>query len=142
MVLRRMAEELGIADRVQWVNRIPSDQMPAFYRRLDVLVLPSRSLPNWKEQFGRVLIEAMSCGVAVIGSDSGEIPHVIGDAGLIFPEEDVPSLTAHLQRLLDDRAAASDLGLAGRARVLAHFTMAQIAAETVAIYYKLVGMSH
>lgn len=135
--LRNMAEELGIADRIQWVNRIPSDQMPAFYRGLDVLVLPSRTLPNWKEQFGRVLIEAMSCGVAVIGSDSGEIPHVIGDAGLIFPEEDAASLTAHLQRLLDDHSAARRLGQVGRMRVLTHFTMSHIAAETVAVYHKL-----
>jgi glycosyltransferase involved in cell wall biosynthesis len=138
MVLRRMAEELGIADRVQWVNRIPSDQMPTFYRGLDVLALPSRTLPNWKEQFGRVLIEAMSCGVAVIGSDSGEIPHVISAAGLIFPEEDAARLAAHLQRLLDDRSATRQLGQAGRARVLAHFTMAHIAAETVAVYRRLV----
>ena len=41
---------------------------------------------GWKEQFGHVIIEAMACKVPVIGSDSGEIPHVIGDAGLIFPE--------------------------------------------------------
>jgi len=45
---------------------------------LDVLVLPSRSRSFWKEQFGRVLIEAMACGVPVIGSSSGEIPNVIG----------------------------------------------------------------
>ncbi len=138
-ILRGMAEELGIPAQVEWVSRIPSDRMADFYRGLDVLVLPSRTLPNWKEQFGRVLIEAMACGVAVVGSDSGEIPHVIGDAGLVFPEEDVVALTGHLQRLLDDRAEAKRLGEAGRARVLARFTMAHIAAETVAVYRKLLA---
>ena len=79
--LRELARELGVADRVEFVGRLPSTQMPDFYRRLDVLALPSRTTPTWKEQFGRVLIEAMACGVPVVGSDSGEIPHVIGDAG-------------------------------------------------------------
>lgn len=135
--LRRMAGELGVASKVEWAQRIPSDRMPAFYQGLDVLVLPSRTLPNWKEQFGRVLIEAMACGVAVIGSDSGEIPHVVGGAGLIFPEENVTELMAHLQRLLDDRSVVHQLGAAGRARVLAHFTMSHVAGETVAVYRKL-----
>lgn len=139
--LRRMAEELGVAARIGWEQRIPSDRMAAFYRGLDVLVLPSRTLPNWKEQFGRVLIEAMACGVAVVGSNSGEIPHVIGDAGLIFPEEDAVGLAAHLQRLLDDRTETQRLAQAGRARVLAHFTMAHIAAETVAVYHRLLESS-
>lgn len=135
--LRVMAEELGVAARVEWVLHIPSVQMADFYRGLDVLVLPSRTLPNWKEQFGRVLIEAMACGVVVVGSDSGEIPHVIGDAGLVFPEENTAALAGHLQRLLENRAEAKRLGDAGRARVLAHFTMAHIAAETVAVYRRL-----
>jgi len=137
MTLRRLAEELGVAEQIEWEQRIPSDQMPAFYRGVDVLVLPSRTLPNWKEQFGRVLVEAMACGVAVVGSDSGEIPYVIGDAGLIFPEEDAVGLAVHLQRLLDNRSDVKRLGLAGRARVFAHFTMAHIAAETVAVYHRL-----
>ena len=135
--LRRTAEALGVAARVEWAQRIPSDRMAVFYRGLDVLVLPSRTTPNWKEQFGRVLIEAMACAVAVVGSASGEIPHVIGDAGLIFAEGDVAALAGHLQRLLDDRSETARLGQAGRARVLAHFTMAHIAAETVAVYHRL-----
>lgn len=135
--LRAITEALGVGDRVEWVGRIPSDRMADFYRGLDVLVLPSRTLPNWKEQFGRVLIEAMACAVPVVGSDSGEIPHVIGDAGLVFAEEDQDGLAAHLQRLLNEPATRLRLGEAGRARVLVHFTMARIAAETVAVYAKV-----
>ncbi len=108
--------------------------MPDFYRRLDVLALPSRTTPTWKEQFGRVLIEAMACGVPVVGSDSGEIPHVIGDAGLIFAEDDVAALRTHLQRLADDAVQRLHLGEMGRERVLARYTMARIAQETVAVY--------
>ena len=115
--------------------------MPAFYHTLDVLVLPSRSRPNWKEQFGRVLIEAMACGVPVVGSTCGEIPMVIGDAGLIFPENDCAALTAALQSLLDDRAQRTALAAAGRRRVLERFTMQQVAADTVAAYRRLLALS-
>lgn len=135
--LARLSKELGIAERVHVGERLASEQMPDFYRSLDVLVLPSRTRPNWKEQFGRVLIEAMACGVAVIGSDSGEIPNVIGEAGLIFPEEDVDALRRCLQLLLADEAARKRLAAAGRRRALTHFTMRRIAQETVGIYEEL-----
>lgn len=132
--LGELAGELGIAGRVAFAGRVPSTEAPGFYRQLDVLVLPSVSRPNWVEQFGRVLIEAMACGIPVVGSDSGEIPWVIGDAGVIFPEGDVPALAAALQGLIDDGQHRRELAERGRARVLGHFTMAQIAAETVAVY--------
>ncbi len=139
--LVEQARHLGIADRVRWEERIPTHAMPAFYHGLDVLVLPSRTRPNWKEQFGRVLIEAMSCGVAVVGSDSGEIPRVSGSAGLVFPEGDAAALRDALQTLLDDRARRAALGAAGRQRVLQQFTMQRIAAETVAVYREVAARS-
>jgi glycosyltransferase involved in cell wall biosynthesis len=132
-----LAANLGIADRVRFDSRLESHAMPTFYQGLDVFVLPSRTLPTWKEQFGRVLIEAMSCAVPVVGSNSGEIPNVIGDAGLLFAEGDAVALGFHLQRLLDDPELRAKLGQAGRARVLAHYTMQQIAAQTVDVYHAL-----
>jgi glycosyltransferase involved in cell wall biosynthesis len=80
------------------------------------------------------LVEAMACGVPVIGSDSGEIPHVIGDAGLIFPEGQAGTLQAHLARLLADPDLRADLARRGRERVLARYTQAQVAAQTYAVY--------
>ena len=139
--LARLARKLGIQERVRFLGRLPSHAMPDFYRALDVLVLPSRTRPNWKEQFGRVLVEAMACGVPVIGSDSGEIPHVIGQGakagGLIFPEEDAQALGCRLQELAGAPEQRRQLGQAGRARVLERFTMARIAQETVAVYRQL-----
>ena len=135
--LATLAHTLSIAEHVVIGEPLASTAMPAFYQALDVLVLPSRSLPSWQEQFGRVLIEAMACGVAVIGSQSGEIPHVIGDAGLLFAEGDVTALREHLQQLLDDRARLTRLGAAGRQRVLDCFTMQQIATQTVTIYQSI-----
>jgi len=135
--LDELVHRLELAGRVTFAEPIPSLRMPAFYRELDVLVLPSRSRPNWIEQFGRVLIEAMACGVVVVGSDCGEIPHVIGDAGMVFPEGDVVALRECLVRLMHDPDLRADLIRRGRERVLAHFTQAQIAAQTVAVYRKM-----
>jgi glycosyltransferase involved in cell wall biosynthesis len=132
-----LAAQLGIADRVRFDARLDSHLMPAFYQELDAFVLPSRTLPTWKEQFGRVLIEAMSCAVAVVGSTSGEIPKVMGEAGLLFAEGDVDALAGHLQRLSADPALCAKLGQAGRARVLANYTMQHIAAQTVDVYHAL-----
>jgi glycosyltransferase involved in cell wall biosynthesis len=113
--------------------------MPTYYHQLDALVLPSRTRPNWKEQFGRVLVEAMACGVPVIGSDSGEIPYVIGDAGLIFPEGQIEILRAHLSRLLADPDLRADLTRRGRERVLDRFTQAQVANQTYQVYRALLA---
>ncbi|MBN1179740.1 MAG: glycosyltransferase [Anaerolineae bacterium] len=137
--LETQARRLGLGERITFQPPVPSLQMPEFYHQLDALVLPSRSRPNWIEQFGRVLIEAMACGVPVVGSDCGEIPHVIGDAGLVFPEGDAAALRAHLARLAAAPALRADLARRGRERVLAHYTQTHIAAQTVAVYRMLMG---
>jgi glycosyltransferase involved in cell wall biosynthesis len=137
--LQAQAQALGLGDRVSFDAPLPSGQMPAYYRQLDVLVLPSRTRPNWKEQFGRVLVEAMACGVAVIGSDSGEIPNVVGDAGLLFPEGEAEQLRAHLTRLLGDPDLRAELARRGRERVLARYTQAQVAAQTYEVYRSILA---
>lgn len=129
-----LCQSLRIADHVQWLPQVPTAQVPAHLRQLHALVLPSRTQPNWKEQFGRVLIEAMACGVPVVGSDSGEISNVIGDAGLIFPEGDADALRAHLQRLLTDDTLWQTLSQCGYRRALERFTQAQVARDTVDVY--------
>src|SRR5439155_22851925 len=113
---------------------VPSVLMPDELRQLDVLVLPSRRQPNWAEQFGRVLVEAMACGVPVIGSNCGEIPNVVGDAGLIFPEGDPAALRSALEQLIGSSGLRADLAKRGRQRVLDRFTHRRIAEDTVAIY--------
>ena len=137
--LRALTERLGLSERVAFRERLPSVEMPRFYQTADVLVLPSRTRPNWMEQFGRVLIEAMACGVAIVGAESGEIPHVIGDAGLLFSEDDAVALRAALSRLVASSQLRMDLGARGRERVLAHFTQRQIAQKTVAVYREMLA---
>ena len=125
---------LGLPNRARFYGHVPSEEMPRHLAMMDVLVLPSLTRPNWKEQFGRVLIEAMACEVPVIGSDSGEIPHVVGDGGLIFPEGNAEVLRHLLAALRDDPIRGRELGCKGRARVLAHYTQAKVADATVSLY--------
>lgn len=132
--LRVLAEQLRVAARVEFRPPLPSTRMPEFYRALDAFVLPSRALPNWKEQFGRVLIEAMACGVPVIASRCGEAPNVVGDAGLTFDEEDDAALAEHLTTLTAQPRLRAELSRRGRERVLACFTMRHIADRTAAVY--------
>jgi glycosyltransferase involved in cell wall biosynthesis len=135
--LARLATQLGLDQHVAFLGRVGSTSMPAFFASIDALVLPSRTTPTWKEQFGRVLVEAMACQTPVIGSDSGEIPQVIGDAGLIFAEGDAQALASQLLRLSADSTLRAELARRGRARVLAHFTQERIAAATYQVYRQM-----
>jgi|DewCreStandDraft_1066081.scaffolds.fasta_scaffold01111_2 glycosyltransferase involved in cell wall biosynthesis len=134
--LARRAATAGVSERVTFLPWVPSRAVADHLRRFDVLVLPSRSTPRWQEQFGRVLVEAMACGVPVVGSSSGEIPHVIGEAGLVYPEGDCAALRACLERLWADHdlwQACAQRGLE-RASAFAH---ERIAEQTVAFYRQL-----
>ena len=136
--LQAQARALGVTAYIDFQGWLPSLRMPAFYRQLDALVLPSRARPNWVEQFGRVLIEAMASGVPVVGSDCGEIPHVIDDAGLVFPEDDASALRRCLTQLIQEPETAARLARRGRERVLQHFTQERIASRTVSVYRKMI----
>lgn len=100
--------------------------MPDEYAQMDVLVLPSRTTPTWAEQFGRVLVEALWCGVPVVGFDSGEIRWVIEETGggLVVAEGDRAALTDALQRLRSDEGLRRDLAAQGRRRVEEVFSLA------------------
>jgi glycosyltransferase involved in cell wall biosynthesis len=124
----------GIAGRLRIASAVPSMEVPATLRSFDLLVLPSRTTPNWKEQFGRVLVEAMSCGVPVVATRSGEIPHVVGDAGVLVPEGDSTALRDAIARIASDAALRDDLRQRGRAHVLSRYTQAAIARRYVAVY--------
>ncbi|MGN6758805.1 MAG: glycosyltransferase family 4 protein [Thermomicrobiales bacterium] len=139
--LRERAARLGIAGQVEFAPMAPSHDVPGWLQRFDVLAVPSLTTPTWKEQFGRVIIEAMASAVPVVGSDSGEIPHVIADAGMIVPEGDPDALAGALQTLLDDETCRQRLAAAGRTRVLAHYTWERIARQYLAVYEQMCASS-
>lgn len=130
----------GLDSRVTIRPRVPSTEMPDLMRTLSAVVLPSLTTSAWKEQFGRVLVEAMASGVPVIGSDSGEIPNVIGDAGIIVPEGDEAALAGALSRLHGDAELRHSLGMRGRQRVLERFTQTRVADKTYEAYRLALGM--
>lgn len=137
--LQALAERHGIVDRVEFAPAVATTEIPEALAGMDVLVLPSLTRHNWKEQFGRVLIEAMACDVPVVGSDSGEIPNVIGDAGMIVPENSAEALAECLRRLCENAALREEYRRRGRGRVLERFTQEQVARQTAAVYQQVLG---
>ncbi len=135
--LEEQATRLGVSERVTFKSGVPTYEAPRVLQDMDVLVLPSLTRPNWKEQFGRVLAEAMSCETPVIGSDSGEIPYVIADAGLIFPEGNARELSQRVHQLLNDPELYTTLARKGRQRVLENYTQEQIAVQTYEVYREM-----
>ncbi|MDA0266915.1 MAG: hormogonium polysaccharide biosynthesis glycosyltransferase HpsO [Cyanobacteria bacterium] len=144
--LENLAVELGIRDRILWVESVPHDDVPRYINLMSTLVLPSETTykfktltaAGWKEQFGHVIIEAMASQVPVIGSDSGEIPHVIQAAGLVFPEGQADELADRLRELLTQPDFARDLGQQGYDRAMAHYTNQALARQTLDFYRELV----
>jgi len=117
------------AGRVHVQTGVPHDEVPAWLNAMDVLCAPSQSTPAWREQFGRMLIEGMACGVAVIASDSGEMPFVVGDAGLVVGEADGGAWTEAVERLVTDARTRQDYGARGIVRAHARFTWPDIARQ-------------
>jgi len=138
-VLEEEAKRLGVSARVTIRPSVPTYEVPEMLAAFDVHVLPSRTFPNWKEQFGRTLAEAMACETPVIGSDSGEIPYVIGDAGLVFPEGNAQELAARVRQLLDDPLLYAELAAKGRRRVLELYTQERIARQTFEVYQEMLA---
>jgi glycosyltransferase involved in cell wall biosynthesis len=137
--LQESAVSAGLEGRLHMVGVVHNTGLPGYMNALDLFVLPSETRSNWREQFGRVIVEAMSCGVPVVGSDSGEIPSVLGDTGLIFPEGDWHALAAHLRALVADHSLRARLSHAGRERVLKLFATEKVAAQHYAIYEEMVA---
>lgn len=135
------ARSLSIAERVVMCDHVPSHEMPEYLNCLHCLVLPSEVRPNWKEQFGRILIEAMACSVPVIGADSGEIPNVVGDAGLIFHSGNSDDLYGKLMMIVQDGQLHDSLRQKGLERVLSLFTQRYVAERTYEVYKSIMAGS-
>lgn len=130
-------EAAGLTDKVHFISGVPAAEVPPLLSAMDVLCVPSLSTDTWREQFGRVLIEAMACGVPVLGSTSGEIPHVLGDAGLIAEEGNVQEWADALMRLMDDRALRASMRAKGIKRVAEHYTNEHLAKQITDFYAEL-----
>jgi glycosyltransferase involved in cell wall biosynthesis len=147
--LMSKAKENQIQDRIIWVESVPHDQVCNYINLMSTLVLPSETTyefktltaAGWKEQFGHVLIEAMACKVPVIGSNSGEIPHVIGETGLVFPEGDAQALAHCLLQLMEKSELARNLAEMGYQKAMAQYTNKALAKQQWEFYQELIEES-
>lgn len=133
--LKKMAEEINISQYINWQLAVLHDKVPEIMSQIDILVLPSRSIPSWKEQFGLVLAQAMSMGIPVIGSDCGAIPEVIGKDELIFHEEDYRSLASLLKKMIMDENYYQKISRYGVLRSRQNFTNDIIVEKLLKLFY-------
>lgn len=134
--LRRAIEAAGLRERFVFTGAVSHKEAGAYLRCMDVLVLPSRTTPSWKEQFGRVIIESLACGVPVVGSNSGQIPHLLRDTGggLVFQEGDAGDLAEKLGALAGDAALRRRLGAQGGQTVRRRYTCEAVADQLYRVF--------
>lgn len=128
-----LAARNGVSERVVTFDARHED-MPQYISAAHCAVLPSITTPRLMEQFGRVIAEAMACGVPVIGSSSGNIPYMIGEDGLIFPEKDAQVLAHSITRLAEDKGLRHDLAQRGRQRAVERHSLVTQARMMMDLY--------
>ena len=135
------ARELGLNDRIRFLPPASGDKVAQFMASLDALVLMSETTRTWKEQFGRVIIEAQASGVPVIGSDSGNIPFVTSDGGWTVREGDATSLAALIERLDTHRDLVHD-ARARATRNVQRFTQSVVSASLLGAWRQAAASRH
>jgi glycosyltransferase involved in cell wall biosynthesis len=135
--LEAQVRALGLRSRVHFTGW--REDVPEMLALCDLFVLPS-----FGEHFGRVLVEAMAMGKAVVATDAGGVPEIVvhGECGLLVPPGDPRALAEALLALLRDPVRADRLGRAGRRRTEAQFDIARHAEAVEAAYSQLVSASH
>jgi glycosyltransferase involved in cell wall biosynthesis len=133
--LRTWADRYG--DRVRLCTNVKHGDVPQYLNAMDILCAPSQTMPNWQEQFGRMLIEAFACGVPVIGSDSGEIPYVIQDAGVVVGEKDEQGWLEALSDLLESPSRRDELAAKGLERSHSIYAWPVIAKQYLEFFTEL-----
>jgi glycosyltransferase involved in cell wall biosynthesis len=133
--LRRWAADFG--DSVRIVTGVRHDRVPAYLNAMDILCAPSQTTSRWREQFGRMLVEAFACGVPVIASNSGEIPYSVGDAGVIVDERDESQWVAALAALLESPSRRKELANRGLDRARTQFDWRVVARKHLGFFDEL-----
>ena len=136
-VLRQLAEDLGIGDRVIFTGKRQADELRWYYGAGDVSVTTP-----WYEPFGLTPLEGMACGRPVVGSAVGGITYTIADGvtGFLVPPRDPAALADRLEQLLTNPALRDQLGRAARERVEREFTWDRVVERTAALYGAVLGM--
>jgi glycosyltransferase involved in cell wall biosynthesis len=128
----------NLRERAEFAGAVNFALVPEYFNQMDLLVIPTETTKRIREQFGRVIVEAMASGVPVIGSTCGAIPEVIGDAGLVFSEGDADALASGMRQMLSDQSLRERLSIAGQARV-EQYSWEQVAKKTYELYRQVIG---
>jgi glycosyltransferase involved in cell wall biosynthesis len=123
--LRRFAD--AHPGRVHIATGVSHHDVPPWLNAMTMMCAPSQTTPRWREQFGRMLIEAMACGVPAITADSGEMPAVVGDAGVVVGERDTAAWAATIDRLAADPHERHRLAARGLERAHSHYAWPVVA---------------
>lgn len=131
--MERLADTLGVKDRVRFLGRVSQENLPKVYAACDLFVLPSVSR---LEAFGIVALEAMATGKPVVVADIPGVREVIEDEreGLLADPVNPQDLAAKMRRLVEDPALRQEMGRRGREKVLANFTTEKVADQLLAVY--------
>lgn len=135
--LRGMVEDLGLSGNVQFIGRVPNDQVPTYLNGADIYVLPSVPQGEAEETFSLSLIEALACGKAVIATSIGGSKEIIGsgkDIGVLVPPRDPEALAGAIIRFLEDPKMIAMFGENARKAVVSRFTWEGVAKETLEVY--------
>jgi glycosyltransferase involved in cell wall biosynthesis len=135
--LKRAIDEAGIGDRVITFSA-SHEAMPDYMRAADIVVLPSLL----KEQYGRVVSEAMACGCATIVSNIGALPELVGDAGLIVRPGDVSGLSKIIGDLLANPQRRMDLAARAEHRARTEFSLDRQATLLDSLFRALTEKGH
>jgi phosphatidylinositol alpha-1,6-mannosyltransferase len=133
--LRSWAERHG--DRVRLCTTVGHGEVPPYLNAMDMLCAPSQTTGSWREQFGRMLIEAFASGVPVIGSDSGEIPSVVEGVGVVVGERDEAGWTRVIGDLLHSPRTRNELACAGLATAHQKYAWPVVAAQYLEFFSTL-----
>jgi glycosyltransferase involved in cell wall biosynthesis len=104
------------------------------YQKADLFFLPSRTTPTWEEQYGMALVEAMACGLPIVTTDSGAIPEVVGDVGVIVPEGDVKSMTSEIFDIISNKARSAQLSKLSLSRATKLYDSKKVATKLAKLY--------
>ena len=126
-----LCKKLGLDDRVNFYGYCAREKLPELFVDCDLFVLPSMA-----EAFGQVYVEAMSCGVAVVGGRTGGVSDIIGpDNGILVEPGSVDEIKQAILTLYHDRDRCLQMGENNRKRVLENYSWATVA-EQYSDYYK------
>jgi glycosyltransferase involved in cell wall biosynthesis len=134
--LRAEAQALGLRDRIIWAGAV--QDIRTVYHAADCLCLPSA----YGEGFPNVVGEAMSCGTPCIVTDVGNSAEVVGDNGLVIPPRDVNRLETALRLLMGSDSGLSGLIAKARARIIRHYSLESMIAETEGLLYRATSHRH